>query len=177
MTILDGCDLSNRVALVIGAGSAGEIGFACVEAFAAAGACEAVADIPCSAIESAIDMLQGEQDHTAHVVDVSDSKSVNRLFTEVLEAHGQINIFLNTAAILEVDQFLDTSVESLERTFAVNVRGMFLVCQAAARQMMNQDSGVRASPWDTFPHRRSRPRSRLSWRVILPAKSPARRCA
>ncbi len=143
MTVLDGCDLSGRVALVIGAGSEGGIGYACVKAFATAGASVAAADLPGSAIETAVDTLPGAQSHTAHFVDVSDPASVNRLFIEVIEAHGKINILLNAAAILEVAPFLDTNVDSWERTFAVNARGTFLACQAAARQMVRQGTGGR----------------------------------
>ena len=137
MAVLNGCDLSGRVALVTGA--AGGIGQACIEAFLHAGAAVAAADI--AGLDSA---GAGDQGHaTTHQVDVSDPESVQRLVTDVIAAHGRIDAFVNAAAILDVQPFLELSLDSWERTFAVNTRGAFLAGQAVARQMVAQGGGGR----------------------------------
>jgi NAD(P)-dependent dehydrogenase (short-subunit alcohol dehydrogenase family) len=137
MAVLNGCDLTGRVALITGA--AGGIGLACVEAFANAGAAVAAADL------ASLDVAGTGTgcNMTTHQVDVSDPASVDRLVAEVVAAHGRIDAFVNAAAILEVQPFLELTLDSWERTFAVNTRGAFLAGQAVARQMVRQEEGGR----------------------------------
>jgi 2,3-dihydro-2,3-dihydroxybenzoate dehydrogenase len=139
MAVLNGCDLHGSVALITGA--AGGIGQACVEAFSRAGAVVAAADL--AEIDQAV-AVGGSGDQarlTTHQVDVSDPGSVERLVGNVVAAHGRIDAFVNAAAILDVQPFLELSLDSWERTFAVNTRGAFLVGQAVARQMIDQGGG------------------------------------
>ncbi len=141
MVVLHGCDLRGRVALIIGA--AGGIGQACLEAFAQAGAAVASADLPGSDIEAAGAAAANPDQHTTHQVDVSDPASVEQLVVDVVAAHGRIDAFVNAAAILDVQPFLELTLDSWERTFAVNTRGAFLAGQAVARQMVRQNEGGR----------------------------------
>jgi NAD(P)-dependent dehydrogenase (short-subunit alcohol dehydrogenase family) len=141
MASLNGCDLHDRVALVIGA--AGGIGQACLEAFAQAGAGVAAADLPGSTIEMAVITAANPDRHTTYEVDVSNPASVERLVADVVGAHGRIDAFVNAAAILDVQPFLELTLDSWERTFAVNTRGAFIAGQAVARQMIRQREGGR----------------------------------
>ena len=141
MAALNGCDLQGRVALIIGA--AGGIGQACLEAFAQAGAAVAAADLPGSIIDTAVAVGASPDRHTTHQVDVSDPVSVEQLVADVVAAHGRIDAFVNAAAILDVQPFLELTLDSWERTFAVNTRGAFLAGQAVARQMVHQGEGGR----------------------------------
>jgi NAD(P)-dependent dehydrogenase (short-subunit alcohol dehydrogenase family) len=141
MAVLNGCDLDGRVALVTGA--AGGIGQACLEAFARAGATVAAADLPGSAIDTAIAEIDKPNMLSTHQVDISDASSVEQLVADVVAAHGRIDAFVNAAAILDVQPFLELTLDSWERTFAVNTRGAFLAGRAVARQMVHQGDGGR----------------------------------
>jgi 2,3-dihydro-2,3-dihydroxybenzoate dehydrogenase len=137
---LDGVDLSGRVALVTGARRG--IGLACAEALAAAGARVALADLPGTELDEPLRRLAHEG-HTAHHVDVADPESVERLLSEVVAAHGRVDVAANAAAIISTVPFLELTVEEWRRTLAVNLDGTMLVGQAAARQFVRQGGGGR----------------------------------
>lgn len=142
MTVLTS-DLDGKIALVVGGGSPGGIGFATAEAFAAAGATVALADLPDTDVARVMEGLGTDNSHTAHHVDVTSPELVAKLIEEVSAQHRGIDILVNAAAILIVQPFLEIDVGSWERTFAVNSHGQFLVAQAAARQMVVQGKGGR----------------------------------
>lgn len=141
MAALNNSDLTGKVALVTGA--AGAIGVAFVDALAAAGASVAAADLPGKSMDDLMQGLPRPECHTSHGVDVTTEESVQKLVDEVVTAHGHLDVIVNSAAILEVYPFLDLPLDSWERTMAVNLRGTFLMCQAAARQMVKQGTGGR----------------------------------
>jgi NAD(P)-dependent dehydrogenase (short-subunit alcohol dehydrogenase family) len=141
LAVLNGCKLDGCVALITGA--AGGIGQATIGAFVEAGATVAAADL--STLDDTVSVAgSGDEARvTTHQADVSDPESVARLMNQVVDAHGHIDAFVNAAAILDVQPFLELSLESWERTFAVNTRGAFLTGQAVARQMVRQGAGGR----------------------------------
>ncbi|HEU5316976.1 MAG TPA: glucose 1-dehydrogenase [Chloroflexota bacterium] len=76
-------------------------------------------------------------------VDVTDQKSVQALVDRTARELGRVDVMVANAGIIQVKPFLDLSVEDWEKTFAVNVRGVFLSLQAAAKQMIDQGDGGR----------------------------------
>lgn len=103
-----------RRALVTGAASG--IGAACAEALRAEGLAVTGADLNAS----------GE----IQKVDVSDARSVAALF------EGQsYDVVVNAAGILIESRTLEIAPEAFDRQIAVNLRGSFLVAQAALRAM------------------------------------------
>jgi NAD(P)-dependent dehydrogenase (short-subunit alcohol dehydrogenase family) len=76
--------------------------------------------------------------------DVSREADVALLVTGALDAFGRIEVLINNAGIATKDTFLDMTPEAWDRTLAVNLRGMFLVGQSAARAMLAREpaSGV-----------------------------------
>lgn len=142
MTALATGNLSGRSALIVGAGTAGGIGFATATAMAAAGARVAIADLAATDISSLTDQLPGDG-HTAHHVDVTDRASVDRLVAEVEAAHGVLHVVVNAAAILRTGAFLDVEFADWTRSYAVNTDGAFHVAQAVARHMVAHGSGGR----------------------------------
>src|SRR5260370_12941659 len=58
-------------------------------------------------------------------------------------AFGRLDIMVNNAATIAIGSLLDTTTEIWDRLIAVNLRGVFLGCREAARQMVAQRSGGR----------------------------------
>src|SRR5581483_11405595 len=69
----------------------------------------------------------------AVAVDVADRDSVQRMVQATLDAYGRIDVLVNNAALFSVlrhKPIEEISVEEWDRVMAVNVRGVFLCCQA-----------------------------------------------
>src|SRR3990167_3254622 len=69
-------------------------------------------------------------------LDVADAQSIGPAFDEIETALGPISILVNNAGVGGEGLALDLSVEEWDRTFDVNVRGVFFAAQQAARRML-----------------------------------------
>ena len=64
-------------------------------------------------------------------VDVSDRASCQNLVDIAFEKYGRIDIVVNNAGIIQTGPIADFAESDWERIFAVNVKGIFLMSQAA----------------------------------------------
>jgi 2,3-dihydro-2,3-dihydroxybenzoate dehydrogenase len=127
-------------ALIVG--SHRGIGFACASAFAARGARLALADIDGPGLECARARL-GDATVTVHTADVSNPAACSGLISDVVAAHARLDVLINAASVLITQPFLELTPEAWDRTLGVNARGTVFLAQAAARQMISQESGGR----------------------------------
>lgn len=74
--------------------------------------------------------------------DVADPSSVDEAFAAIDRRFGGLDVLLNNAGISIRESFLETSLESWNRVLAVNLTGVFLVAQRAARRMIGGAGGV-----------------------------------
>lgn len=131
--------LAGQVALVTGAGRG--IGEAIALAFAREGARVAAADVdPRTAAATARRI--GRDQALALQMDVADSISVDAGFAAIDRRWGRLDIAVTNAAIEPIVPFLELSEDTWDRIIDVNLKGTFLVAQAAARRMVRRKRGV-----------------------------------
>jgi meso-butanediol dehydrogenase / (S,S)-butanediol dehydrogenase / diacetyl reductase len=75
--------------------------------------------------------------------DVSLAKDVNGLVTDHVAEFGGLDVIVANAGIAVTARFEDTTPEILDRTLAINVRGVFNCYKAASAQMIAQGRGGR----------------------------------
>jgi NAD(P)-dependent dehydrogenase (short-subunit alcohol dehydrogenase family) len=129
--------VEGQVAIISGA--ARGIGRACANRLAHADAKIVVADINEKLGEEVADGLRGGG-HDARFIlcNVAERLDVRNLIAETLNAYGAIDILVNNAAVMDSAPFLQLREDELDRVFAVNVKGAFLLGQSVARQMVAQ---------------------------------------
>ena len=78
----------------------------------------------------------------AIIVDVASARGVDRMVGETVERLGQLDLIVNNAGVGQpILPLVDTPDELFDHVIAVNLRGVFNGCRAAARIMQEQGSG------------------------------------
>ena len=72
----------------------------------------------------------------AFVADVTDPAAAKALADDCVARWGGLDICVCNAGVIRAADFLDLTLEDLDAVMNVNVRGTFLVAQAAARAMV-----------------------------------------
>src|SRR5262245_39138995 len=75
--------------------------------------------------------------------DVAQEAAVRTCIDAVVHEFGRLDILVNNAGVIHVGAVTDMSVADWDRVLAVNLRGAFLGCREAARQMITQGTGGR----------------------------------
>ncbi len=131
--------LDGRVALITG--GANGIGKACAQRFVAEGAQVVIADVAREAGEAAARELGANARFVA--CDVGSKAEVDAMVAATVAAFGALDVLVNNAAVIKAADFLDISEADFDAVLRVNLKGAFLVAQAAARQMVAQANAGR----------------------------------
>ncbi len=125
-------DIGQRLAgkVILVTGGASGIGAASARRLEAEGATVVVGDLKVE--ESGSDALK---------LDVSDPVSVEAGIASILDRHGRLDCLVHSAGVAKTLPFLDTPIEEFDRIMAINLRGTFIVCKAAARSMVEAGGG------------------------------------
>ena len=83
----------------------------------------------------------GVNAHAIHA-DVSDGDSVSAVVAEAVAQTGGIDILHNNAGRLRVGSVTAVSIEEWDRTYAVNIRSMFLMCRAVIPLTLERAGGA-----------------------------------
>ncbi len=130
--------LSNKLALITGGASG--IGLAIAKLFAKNGAHVALADMSPSLSSVASDISKLSKNKvTAHTCDVSNSDQVNSLFNELEQQHPDYKfprIIVNSAGIIRDGYMAKLTEADFDKVINVNLKGTFLVTQAASRKLI-----------------------------------------
>ncbi|MCP3729494.1 SDR family oxidoreductase [Sphingomonas sp. MG17] len=73
--------------------------------------------------------------------DVALPESATDFVNKAVEAFGRVDVMVSNAGICPFHAFLDMPVETVDRTFRVNLHGAYYMVQAAANQMVRQGQG------------------------------------
>jgi len=141
MTSLSGgaVDLTGKTAIVTGGGSG--IGHAIAALFAARGANLVLVGRKPAVVDAAAALPGGAGRHLGIVGDVSDPATAEAAVKAALGRTGRVDVLVNNAGIASVAPAEATALADFDRVMAVNLRGPFLMAQAAGRVMIAQRAG------------------------------------
>ncbi len=148
--IMQKFDLTGRGAIVTG--GTGLLGKEFCRTLAEAGASVLVADINGNAAEKyAAELRTLGLDAGFARVDITDPNSVTAMVDCTLDLFGSVDILVTSAAMdpkfdsdnegKNANTFEEFPLEAWKQAVDVNLTGMFLCCQAAAREMVKKQSG------------------------------------
>ena len=131
----------DRVALITGA--ARGIGFACAKNLASHGVKIALVDVNGDRIKEAAAKLTAETGaHSLAIqADISSESDVARMADEANKAFGKVDLFLNSAAILADNLFLESAPADWDRMFKVCLTGPMLCLRALLPGMVERKYG------------------------------------
>jgi NAD(P)-dependent dehydrogenase (short-subunit alcohol dehydrogenase family) len=130
--------LEGKVAVITGAAQG--IGFACAEVFAEHGARVVLADIQKEKCRGAAQQIADQTGvpTLGLACDVTDAGQVNDLIVRTLDRFDGLDIAVANAGTMRAGSILDLTPEDFDAVLNVNLRGVFLVGQAAARAMVER---------------------------------------
>ncbi|UCF82560.1 MAG: 3-oxoacyl-ACP reductase FabG [Desulfobacteraceae bacterium] len=132
--------LENKTALITG-GARG-IGAATAFLFAEEGAKVGIVDLRQEGLQKiSADAEQKGIGLKTFIGDVTKKDQVDRFMDEFVQEFGRIDVLVNNAGIAISRPFLEKTAEDWEQTLAVNLIGVFLCAQAAAKYMLKEKSG------------------------------------
>jgi NAD(P)-dependent dehydrogenase (short-subunit alcohol dehydrogenase family) len=127
--------LKGQMAFVTGA--SGGLGEHFARLLAREGAAVALTARRLEMVEATARQIEAEGGRAiALALDVADTASIAPVMDQAEAALGPMSILVNNAGVGGEGLALDLSVAEFDRTFDVNVRGVFFAAQAAARRMI-----------------------------------------
>ncbi|MEW5736500.1 MAG: SDR family oxidoreductase [Thermodesulfobacteriota bacterium] len=134
--------LKGRIALITGASRG--IGESIAHTLAESGALCILVSRKAEALGAVADAI-GQKGGRAEVIpcNTGDAAQIEALFRELEKRHGKLDILVNNAATNPFfGQMLDADPRAWDKTFEVNLRGPFFLCQNAARLMKKNPGGA-----------------------------------
>ena len=138
MKTLDLFSLKGKKGFITGA--ARGIGKCLAEAFTEMGASIAIVDIDIEeAKKTAGELADRYSAHTTAIrCDVTDAEDVERMMETFIKEYGTIDFAINNAGIANTYPAEEISSKDFKKVVDINLNGVFLTAQAAARQMIKE---------------------------------------
>jgi 3-oxoacyl-[acyl-carrier protein] reductase len=141
--------MSDRVALVTGAGSATGIGFATARALGREGALLNIASTTDRIAEREEELRAEGMTVVGFVADLTDFEQARAMVEAVLEIHGRIDVLVNNAGMVQTGveesslspRFADMSEADWDRAIALNLKTAFNVTRNVIPAMIERRSG------------------------------------
>ena len=137
---LEKYDLTDQVAVVTGGGR--NIGLACAQALAEAGAKVIIAEIDLKVGESGKTELRklGFEVDVINL-DVADSAAVTRAADAIVDQYGRVDVLVCSAGIALNTPAGEITDEKWRRVMDINLNGVFWCCRAFGRHMVEAGRG------------------------------------
>ncbi|MGA2680788.1 MAG: SDR family oxidoreductase [Candidatus Bathyarchaeia archaeon] len=135
--------LINEVALVTGAGRG--IGYEAAKALAWLGANVIIAEINepnGKAAEESIKREFGTGEALFVKTDIGNEKDIDKLAETAMKKFGKVDIVLNNATVFPISAVKDTTVDSWDFSYRVNLRGPVLLARKFLPAMIERKHGV-----------------------------------
>lgn len=133
-------DLTNQVAVVVG--GAGDFGKVACRTYSDYGATVVVADQKVREAEAFSEILRGQgRESMALQVDATDKYSCQTMTDQVLSRYKKIDVLFITHGTTLREPLLNIAEEDWERVLRVNLKGVFLLCQAVGKAMVQRKKG------------------------------------
>jgi NAD(P)-dependent dehydrogenase (short-subunit alcohol dehydrogenase family) len=129
-----------RVVLITGA--ADGIGRGIAAVFARAGCRLALLDVNAPRLERTASELQASgADVLARTCDVRQAAEVQQAIDQAVERFGRLDVAVSNAGVYPNTAVVDMDESEWDLVIETNLKGSFLICRAAARQMLAQGEG------------------------------------
>ncbi len=93
-------------------------------------------DLTVSAVQAEHSIIEGLS------VDVADDAAMQRMTDYVLGKYGRLDVLVNNAGVLPIKPFEQCTLEDIDRTLAINLRGQMLGCKLFLEPMKAQGGGA-----------------------------------
>lgn len=133
-------DLQLRDKVVVVTGGASGIGLVTARTFAGEGARLVLGDVNAAALDAAA----AELGAVGQVVDVREYAQCERLVARAVDAHGRIDVLVNSAGVGGIPRlFIESAPDDgdWDAMLDINLRGTMHCCRAVAERMIAQRSG------------------------------------
>jgi NAD(P)-dependent dehydrogenase (short-subunit alcohol dehydrogenase family) len=128
--------------VIVVTGGAGGIGSDICRGLAADGLNVVDADYAKDAAESlAAEIRAAKGDAIGAHVDVGDPHSVAEMMNRAVAQYGQVDYFFCGAGVMDRVAVVDMSEQEWDRVIRINLKGVFLCAQAAAKRMIPRQQG------------------------------------
>lgn len=132
--------LQDKIAIVTGAGNG--IGRGIALRFAEEGSIVGVLDLNPDGVHETVNLINANGGQaTPLVCDLRQPAQVDSIIASFISTYGKIDIIMNNAAIMPSGVLHETSLDDWDVTFAVNVRGAYLVNRAVIPTMLENGGG------------------------------------
>jgi NAD(P)-dependent dehydrogenase (short-subunit alcohol dehydrogenase family) len=128
--------------VVLITGAAQGLGKAAALAFASRGAAVALVDMNEAALnDTASELRRAGAECAVIVANITASGAPTAIVQKTVSLLGRLDILINNAAASSVEALLDVTEAEWDKIFAVNVKALFFLLQAAARVMKDSGGG------------------------------------
>ena len=131
--------LEGKVAVITGAVQG--IGLAIAELFAQKGASLLLVDLQEDVKKTAKTIIQVKGEAIPLVMDLTSPDAADMVIDAAVTNFGRIDILINNAGIVILDEAENLSTDGWDKTMAVNLRAPFLLAQAAGKKMIADGGG------------------------------------
>jgi NAD(P)-dependent dehydrogenase (short-subunit alcohol dehydrogenase family) len=132
--------LDGRVALIAGAGSG--IGRAAAHGLGAAGAITICADLNQSGAATTADEIRDHGGRAeAIALDITDEAQVGAAMQDIRSRHERLDVLVSTPAVNVRKPLLRYTAAEFDKVLQLNLKGSFLIAQAAGRLMSENKHG------------------------------------